>query len=682
MLHSKRSLKAYYFFILFLSLVLPFLFSIGILSFLVINSNKRIDLANKQLKRSIELELVDSLYKYQNTIQSILQSEELKFLLNSTIDNESNYRKKLSELILLKTSELDFKRSDWNIFNSRGKLVYSSKKNERFIEKINDLILKDNGYLFLDNKKQTINFIIPINYYIQKNSIKNNGFVFVDISIEEIKSKFPEIINIHKIGNEIDISNLSIETNLSYQKRTSNLILYIYSCIILLFIIVCSLFGYKIFKKNIINKILSLKIRIRNEIDKNYNSDVKNELESLSLIFDYYLRYSKFLQNHLLLNSKLSAAGNLAHFIAHDLRKPFSKLRYFVGEVKNFSSLIKLRNFINEFEVSLLDSIDYVDHFLNEIMEASIEKVENVQLVPIEDIILGALSQISFGNREVNINFQYKTDDNLVLQVSRQRIIRVFINLLSNAYEAMNYNGNIWILSKEKVFNEKLFLEISIGNSNSLIPANLIDKIFEPFFTLNKKNGTGLGLAIVQKIINLHGGNIKCFNIPNKGVEFVFYLPAEKMHYSSNTFHLPNSFKLESSKYQNLQFDSDFEMKKSIIILDDDPLIIRSWKRSLKNVNTISFLYPEELLEYFYKHPKMFSDEIDFIISDYYFGNNSNLSFKDFVSDLRNLFQGIIFLSTDSENIETALLDKYQIVKIEKKIYGYDQLVAIKKKLK
>jgi len=264
MFHSKRSLKVYYFYILFLSLVLPLLFSVGILAFLVINSNKRIDLANKQLKRSIELELVDSLYKYQNTIQSILQSDELKFLLNSTIDSEDNYRKKLSDLILLKISKLEFKKSDWNIFNSRGKLVYSSRKNEQFIENVNDLHPKDSSYLFLDNKKQKINFFIPINFYVQKNIIKNNGFIYVNISIEEIKSKFPEIINIHKIGNEIDINNLSIDTNLSFQKRTSNFVIYIYSCVILLFIIICSFFGYKIFKRNIINKILFLKIRIRN----------------------------------------------------------------------------------------------------------------------------------------------------------------------------------------------------------------------------------------------------------------------------------------------------------------------------------------------------------------------------------------------------------------------------------
>ncbi|MGY3803573.1 sensor histidine kinase [Pigmentibacter ruber] len=681
MLHSKWSLKVYYFYILFLSLVLPFLFSIGILAFLVASSNKRIDLANTQLRRSIELELVDSLYKYQNTIQSILQSEELKFLLNSTIDNEENNRKKLNSLIKSKISNLDFKWSEWNIYNSRGKLVYTNLNKINFIENIFNVLPKNSGYLFLDNEKKKINFITPITYYIEKSSSKNNGFITVSISIEDIKSKFPEIIKINKIGNEIDINNLNIETNLSFQKRTSNILVYIYSIIILVFIIFCSLFGYKIFTKNIINKVLSLKVRVGNEIDKTYKTDVKNELESLSLIFDYYLRYSKFLQNQLLLNSKLSAAGNLAHFIAHDLRKPFSKLRYFVGEIKNFSSLIKLRNFINEFEVSLLDSIDYVDHFLNEIMEASIEKVENIQHVPIEDIILAALSQISFGNRAVDISFNYKIDFNLVLLVSRQRIIRVFINLLSNAYEAMNYEGSIWIYSKEKKINDKLFLEICIGNSNSFIPSNIIDKIFEPFFTLNKSNGTGLGLAIVQKIITLHGGSIKCFNIPNRGVEFIFNLPAEKFHYNNKIFHLPNSFKLESSFHRNLQFDSDFANKKSIIVLDDDPLIIRSWKRALKNVNTISFLYPEELLQQFNKQSKL-TNEIDFIISDYYFGNNSNLSFKDFVSDLRKMYQGIIFLSTDSEDIDSLMLDKYRIIKIEKKVYSYDQLNSIRKKFK
>ena len=99
MLGSTRSLKTYFFQILFFALAIPFVFSLGMLLFFIINSNNRIELANRQLKRSIELEILESLYRFQNSIQVILQSEELKNFLDSTLDYEDNNKEKLKKVI-------------------------------------------------------------------------------------------------------------------------------------------------------------------------------------------------------------------------------------------------------------------------------------------------------------------------------------------------------------------------------------------------------------------------------------------------------------------------------------------------------------------------------------------------------------------------------------------------------
>lgn len=679
MLGSTRSLKTYFFQILFFALAIPFVFSLGMLLFFIINSNNRIELANRQVKRSIELEILESLYRFQNSIQVILQSEELKNFLDSTLDYEDNNKEKLKKVIINKNENLDFKNTVWSIINNRGKVIYSNNMDvwnkANYSEKITDNLLGIN----LNRERQYLSFLTPVLYKVidkKQNMQKKYGYIHVVIPISEIKKRYPELQDIKSIGKELDIQNFSIETRFDLQKKNNLILIYLYTLLSLFFMLFCSYIGYRIFKYRVINKLMALKARIQNEIDHSYNTKINNELESLSHVFDYYLRYSKFLQSNLLQNSQLSAAGNLAHFMAHDLRKPFSKLRFFIAELRNFSSIIKVRNFIDAYEASLLDTIDYVDHFLNEVMEAAVDKVENVSLVPMEDVVLSALSQISLDKYKVDINFEYQLSPNIMLKISRQRIIRVFINIMSNAFEAMNYKGKIWIKSKEKVVDDKLYLEIIIGNSNSFISAEYIENIFEAFFTVNKQNGTGLGLAIAKKMILLHGGNIKCYSIPDKGVEFVFFLPAEKLIYNQLTYHLPNNFKHNKLKdSETYHFNSVFENKKSVIVIDDDPLILRSWKRSLKNVNVITFIYPDEMFKYFKQYP-LISQEIDFIITDYFFGHNSTVNFTEFISGLRDIYKGTVFLSSDYKLIDDSLLQKYKLQRIEKKFYSYEKLKA------
>ncbi|APJ03265.1 sensor histidine kinase [Silvanigrella aquatica] len=112
---------------------------------------------------------------------------------------------------------------------------------------------------------------------------------------------------------------------------------------------------------------------------------------------------------------------------------------------------------------------------------------------------------------------------------------RVFSNIISNAIEAMNHKGFIWINSKEILINNKYFVEFCIGNNNSYISKLDLKNIFDNFYTKNKKIGTGLGLAIAKKIISENGGEIWCTSDKNQDfplgkVEFYFTIPSICTH--------------------------------------------------------------------------------------------------------------------------------------------------------
>ena len=103
-------------------------------------------------------------------------------------------------------------------------------------------------------------------------------------------------------------------------------------------------------------------------------------------------------------------------------------------------------------------------------------------------------------------------------------INQVFLNLITNAAQAIEGEGTLTIESKQ-VGNA---VEISFEDTGCGIPDDILPKIFDPFFTTKPVGeGTGLGLSIVHKIIKGHGGSIKVRTTPKKGSVFTLTLPMD-----------------------------------------------------------------------------------------------------------------------------------------------------------
>ncbi len=104
------------------------------------------------------------------------------------------------------------------------------------------------------------------------------------------------------------------------------------------------------------------------------------------------------------------------------------------------------------------------------------------------------------------------------------QINQVFLNLITNASQAMGEEGVLRICSVAK----KDSVEVSIADNGSGIPEKVLPNIFDPFFTTKKVGeGTGLGLSIVHKIIQGHGGSIRVNSVIGKGTTFFVELPID-----------------------------------------------------------------------------------------------------------------------------------------------------------
>ena len=122
-----------------------------------------------------------------------------------------------------------------------------------------------------------------------------------------------------------------------------------------------------------------------------------------------------------------------------------------------------------------------------------------------------------------NVNFlcDFEPDISFIL-ASPEQMQQVFTNLFINAIEAMDGKGTIRVKTKNQSGN----VVVKISDSGKGMPQELLEKIFQPFFTTKSSKGTGIGLTISKKIIEAHGGQIYAESQPEKGTTFTLCFPA------------------------------------------------------------------------------------------------------------------------------------------------------------
>lgn len=201
---------------------------------------------------------------------------------------------------------------------------------------------------------------------------------------------------------------------------------------------------------------------------------------------------------------KLVHIGELTSRITHDMRNPLTV-------IINYATMVR-KNAKNKLDKKSLDQLELIEDEARK-MYHQIEDVLNyVKLPPLKlqthslhDILKKVIERTPIGD-DVEINLP-KANPLITCDIDKMEI--VFVNLITNAIEAMNKSGIISINASEN----KDTITIEIEDSGPGINQENIEKIFEPLFT-TKTTGTGLGLASCKNIIDRHQGTISVKNNP------------------------------------------------------------------------------------------------------------------------------------------------------------------------
>jgi signal transduction histidine kinase len=164
-----------------------------------------------------------------------------------------------------------------------------------------------------------------------------------------------------------------------------------------------------------------------------------------------------------------------------------------------------------------------IEYLLTELLNCARPVKLDLQLWDIHRIIEDALGLLDVKQKMQKIKVAKSlTDQPSILPVDKEYLGRVFLNLLSNAIEAMPRGGTLSIDTERAVGH---FL-IKIRDDGIGIPEKNLIRIFDPFFS-TKKGGTGLGLSTCQNIVTSHGGLIEVESVWRKGSAFTVSLPLE-----------------------------------------------------------------------------------------------------------------------------------------------------------
>ena len=241
------------------------------------------------------------------------------------------------------------------------------------------------------------------------------------------------------------------------------------------------------------------------------NAEVKNYIGVFTNITKQKEQEKKLTeQQHLLFQqSKMAAMGEMLENIAHQWRQPLSMISMSASGIK-----LK-RQFGMEKEGDIDDALDGIvnstKHLSNTIDDFRNFFKPNKQKneVLIEDLIKRSLTIVSskFKNREIKV---IKDIDDIKLYIYDNELIQVIMNIFKNSQDILESQvaDDRYLFIEAKVIEDKMILKIK--DSGGGIDENIIDKIFEPYFTTkHQSQGTGIGLYMSEEIISKHmNGNI------------------------------------------------------------------------------------------------------------------------------------------------------------------------------
>ncbi len=466
----------------------------------VINSNIKILFKFKKLRETPE-------------IQSFVTNQHGDYILN-TVEPFKEFGQEFGKDYKIYK---DFKVLKPLFFSKKEKIIYNDKKHILEAKKIfisNDkfIVIAKNTISSLFEQKSR-KYILNLIFYI---IIITFFITIVTAIIARMLTK--PIVELSNIANKIAITKgeedipINIESNDEIGDLAN-------SFKMMLEALVNSKKEIEQFASKLEEEV-SKKTKELQELNKNLQKNVEEKIAEI-----------RKKDKALLQQSKMAAMGEMIGAIAHQWRQPLNSLAL------NIQLLVDL---VENNELTLEEIEDFVEKNMKTIqfMSKTIDDFRNFFREDKEktafDIKEAIEATISLQKDQLNShNIELQTElKSMKAYGFKNEFMQVILNIISNArdviLEKQRHDKNFKGLIKVKNELENSMIVVRIWDNAGGIPENIIDRIFEPYFTTKDQGkGTGMGLYMSKEIMNNMSGGIEVRNV-NNGVEFIVRIPAWK----------------------------------------------------------------------------------------------------------------------------------------------------------
>ena len=222
-------------------------------------------------------------------------------------------------------------------------------------------------------------------------------------------------------------------------------------------------------------------------------------------------------QERLVRSERFAAIGEAAAYVSHEIKNPLMVIGGLARQVENKEREPSLKEKLHIIQ----SEVTRLENFLGDLRDFTRPAAPVMQPTNLNEVIHDVDTLMKEEAKKRGINLVEQLDPKLpLLQADPNQMKQVILNLVKNAFEAMNQGGRV-VLASGAEADQVWF---SVTDTGAGMPPEILEKIFNPFFT-TKKKGTGLGLAVINKIIAYHHGSVAVQSQPDQGTTFRISLP-------------------------------------------------------------------------------------------------------------------------------------------------------------
>lgn len=269
-------------------------------------------------------------------------------------------------------------------------------------------------------------------------------------------------------------------------------------------LIVACVLSYALFRR-VLKPVRTLDRAAAEIIKRNYDYrapvETGDELGRLAISFNQMCDSIRAAREDLIRQEQIATVGRLSTSIVHDLRNPLAAI-YGGAEMLVDAELTEEQR--RRLAATIYSSSRRIQALLQDLLDASRGECKTQENCHLLDIVLAAREQLQQSAELHAVGIHVAIAPELEVLAARDRLERVFVNLIQNAIDAMPGGGSVRIEGREEAGQAIVLVE----DNGPGISEEAWQNLFRPFASFGKKNGLGLGLALSRQVLLDHGGDL------------------------------------------------------------------------------------------------------------------------------------------------------------------------------